>query len=238
MYDERDRVKVRNGVAAVTALAWILWIWTQGAAGTHAHHHSTTASGFPAGAAANWILMLAAMMAPVLIPPIQFLRGTGLARRRTRSTLLFTAGYTAVWMLAGAPILLLAAALGSYGLPPYVPAATVLVVTLVWQCSPAKQACLNGCHAMTELAAFGRAADTDALVFGATQGVWCTGSCWTWMLLPLLLPGAHVAAMAAAALVIFCERLDDPAPAGWRWRGLGKARRIVAGQIRMRSKTA
>ena len=55
-----------------------------------------------AGAAVNWLLMLAAMMAPVLIQPIQFVRGSSLARRRARSTLLFVAGYTAVWMFAGA----------------------------------------------------------------------------------------------------------------------------------------
>jgi predicted metal-binding membrane protein len=186
------------------------------------------------GAAVNWLLMLAAMMAPVLVQPIQFVRGSSLARRRTRSTLLFVTGYTAVWMFAGVVMLSLAAALGSSGLPPYVQLTAVFVVALVWQCSPAKQACLNRCHTFWELAAFGLAADSDALIFGATQGVWCTGSCWAWMLLPLLVPGGHIAAMAATAVLIFCERLDDPAPLSWRWRGLGRARRITVGQVRIR----
>jgi predicted metal-binding membrane protein len=225
MYDERDRIRVRYAVAAVTALAWIVWIPVSGVGGAHAHHQAMTVA-----AEANWLLMLAAMMAPILIAPIQFLRGTGLARRRTRSTLLFTAGYTSVWALAGVPMLLLAAALRSSGLP----AAAVLAIALVWQCSPAKQRCLNGCHTMRELAAFGRAADIDALAFGATQGAWCMGSCWCWMLLPLLLTSGHVAAMGTAAVLIFCERLENPAPPGWGWRGIGKARRIVVGQVRMR----
>ena len=175
MDDERDRVKVRQAVLAVTALAWAM-SW----AGTTLLHHAA------AGTAVNWLLMLAAMMAPVLIAPIQFVRASGLARRRTRSTLLFVAGYTAVWIIAGALMLTLAAALRASTLPPYVQVVALLVIALVWQCSPAKQAALNRCHARPALAAFGRAADTDVLVFGVTQGVMCAASCWAWMVLPLL----------------------------------------------------
>jgi hypothetical protein len=54
------------------------------------------------------------------------------------------------------------------------------------------------------------------------------------MVLTLLVPDGHVAAMAAATLLIFCERLDNPAPPAWRWRGLARARRFVMGRIRMR----
>jgi predicted metal-binding membrane protein len=223
MDDERDRVKVRNAVLAVTALAWAM-SW----AGATLLHHAA------AGAAANWLLMLAAMMAPVLITPIQFVRASGLARRRTRSTLLFVAGYTAVWIIAGSLMLTLAAALRASTLPSYIQFAVVLVIALVWQCSPAKQASLNQCHARPPLAAFGRAADTDVLAFGVTHGAMCAASCWAWMFLPLLVPAGHMAAMTAAAILIFCERLDNPAPSGWRWRGLGKARRIVIAQIRIR----
>jgi predicted metal-binding membrane protein len=93
---------------------------------------------------------------------------------------------------------------------------------------------LNRCHGLRALAAFGRAADNDALVFGATQGVWCAGSCWAWMLAPLLLPSGHIVAMAAITVLIFCERLDDPAPVRWRWRGFGKTHRIVAERMKIR----
>jgi len=239
MDDERDLIKVRNAVLAVTALAWALSTWTLSIetlarANTTLQHHAMSRAAVPAGAAVNWLLMLAAMMAPALIPPMQFVRRSGLARRRTRSTLLFVAGYTAVWILAGTVMLSLAAALRASTLPPYVQVVALLVIALVWQCSPAKQAALNRCHARPALAAFGRAADTDVLVFGVTQGVMCAASCWAWMVLPLLVTGWHMAAMTAAAILIFCERLDNPAPPAWRWRGLGKARRIVIGQIRIR----
>lgn len=38
--------------------------------------------------------------------------------------------------------------------------------------SPAKQACLNGCHHQPALAAFGVEADLDALVFGIGHALW------------------------------------------------------------------
>jgi predicted metal-binding membrane protein len=237
IYDDRDRARVRNAVLAVTALGWVLtWtrsIRTPGLSDPHAHRPAIHQSAVSASAALDWLFMLAAMMAPVMIQPIQFVRGSSLARRRTRSTLLFVAGYTAVWMFAGALMLLLAVSLGSSGLPPHVRVGAVFLIALIWQCSPAKQACLNRCHALWALPTFARAADIDGLVFGATQGVWCAGSCWAWMLLPQLLSSGHIVAMAAITVLIFCERLDYPAPVSWRWHGLGRARRIVAGRVKI-----
>lgn len=234
LYDDRDRIGVRNVAVAVTAIAWVLSIWTARATGTHVHADSSNALPVAAGAAANWILMLAAMMAPVLIEPIQFVRGQGLARRRTRATLLFLAAYSSVWTVAGAVMLSIAATVHSAGLAPVVPAAAALAFAAVWQCSPAKRVCLNQCHVRAALAAFGRKADTGVIRFGATYAGWCIGSCGASMLVPLMLPGGHVAAMMAAAVLIFCERLDKPAPPAWHWRGLGTAWRVVARHVRVR----
>jgi hypothetical protein len=44
--------------------------------------------------------------------------------------------------------------------------------------------------------------------------------------------------MMAASVLIFCERLDKPAPPAWRWRGLGTAWRVVAWQLRMQPRAA
>jgi predicted metal-binding membrane protein len=239
IYDDRDRITVRNGVLAVTTLAWILTLCTQSIgmgklSDVHAHHHSTSGGPVLAGAAWNWLLMLAAMMTPVLIRPIQFVRASSLARRRRRSTVLFVVSYMAVWTFAGVPMLALVAVLESSGLALYIQGAAIFFIALVWQCSPAKQVCLNRCHALWELTASGRVTDTDTLVFGATQGLWCAGSCWAWMLSPLLLPSGHAMAMAGAAVLIFCERVDEPAAVQWRWRGLGRVWRIIAGRVRIR----
>ena len=188
----------------------------------------------PASIAAGWALMLVAMMSPVVIPPIRHIRLRSFAHRRGRSILLFVAGYSAVWMAVGAVLLAIAAAVRWFAPQSYLPAAGAALVAVVWQFSPVKQSCLNRCHAHTELAAFGAAADFDALRFGTRHGVWCAGSCWGLMLFPILLPQGHVAAMAAVTVLIFSERLEQPMPPSWRWRGPGKAIRISVALARMR----
>ena len=238
LYNDSDRIGVRDAVVAVTALAWVFSIGTPRAMVTHVHATETNALLVASGAAVNWLLMLAAMMAPVLIQPIQFIRGHGLARRRTRATLSFLAGYSSIWTVAGAVMLSIAATVHSAGLTPAIPAAAVLAFAAFWQCSPAKQICLNRCHVRPAPAAFGRRADMDVIIFGATHAGWCIGSCGALMLVPLVLPGAHIAAMMATAVLIFCERLDKPAPPVWQWRGLGTAWRVVAGQLRMQQRAA
>lgn len=54
------------------------------------------------------------------------------------------------------------------------------------------------------------------------------------MLLPMLLPEGHLIAMAGVAILVFCERLEDPEPPRWKMRGLGKAGRMIAARIRIR----
>jgi predicted metal-binding membrane protein len=188
----------------------------------------------PASLAVGWALMLAAMMTPVLIAPVRHIRDRSFAHRRARAIALFVAGYAAVWMAAGVMLLALAQAVRLVAPESFVPLALVTTIALIWQFSPFKQRCLNRGHAHPELAAFGRAADIDALRFGWTHGVWCVGSCWALMLLPLLVSRGHVAAMAAVTLWLFAERLDRPMPPCWRLRGPGKAARIAVAQARMR----
>ncbi|MBV9924023.1 MAG: DUF2182 domain-containing protein [Acidobacteria bacterium] len=184
--------------------------------------------------AAGWALMLVAMMSPMLVTPIRHVLERSFKRRRARSVTLFVVGYAAVWMAAGG--VLLGARLTSSLLMPrsYLPAVVAGVVAFVWQCAPVKQRCLNRGHRHRELAAFGAAADLDALRFGVTHGVWCVGSCWALMLFPMLLSQGHLAGMAAVTFLMVSERLEQPRPLGWRLRGAGKLTRIVAAQTRIR----
>jgi predicted metal-binding membrane protein len=184
--------------------------------------------------AAGWALMLVAMMSPTLIAPIHHVRERSFKRRRARSVTLFVVGYAAVWMAAGG--VLLGAMLTSSLLMPrsYLPAVGVGIIALVWQCSPVKQRCLNRGHNHSELAAFGTAADVDALRFGATHGVWCVGSCWALMLFPMLLSQGHFAAMAAVTYVMTSERLEQARPLRWRLRFPGKLLRVAVAQTRIR----
>jgi predicted metal-binding membrane protein len=183
--------------------------------------------------AASWLLMLVAMMSPVLIPPIYQIRFRSFRYRRVRSIALFVAGYAAIWMALGGVLMAMELAV-NFAPRAFLPSACMAFIALVWQCSPIKQRCLNRCHAHTELAAFGAAADWDAIRFGTTHGLWCAGSCWALMLLPMLLPWGQVPAMALVSALIFSERLERPMLPSWRWRGLGRVTRLVIGQTRIR----
>ena len=102
------------------------------------------------------------------------------------------------------------------------------MVALVWQVSPAKQWCLNRCHQRPPLVAFGFAADFDAFRFGARNGAACGGVCWALMLPMLLVGQGQLLMMLLVTLFSFAESLENPARLSWRWRGCGKALRIIA----------
>jgi predicted metal-binding membrane protein len=187
----------------------------------------------PARIASGWGLMVAAMMSPLLVAPLRHVRDRSFARRRARATLLFVAGYMAVWMTAGVGLQAMALA-ARWAVPaPLLCFGLAAAAATLWQVSPAKQWSLNRCHRRPHLAAFGAAADRDAFDFGLTNGASCAGACWALMLLPLLAGHNHVLAMIAVALFVFAERLESPAPLEWRWRGFGKGLRITAAQARM-----
>lgn len=237
--DPQQFGRLRNGVLFVAALAWV-WLLTssiffgsEAAAESHSCHGvSAGALGGNAGAswASGWFVMTVAMMAPTLIAPLWYIRMRSFSRRRWRASALFVFAYTAVWMIVGG--LFFAAYAGvriSQSLSFWLPA-SLAIIALIWQMSPAKQRCLNACHAHPSFSAFGTAADLDALRFGISHAVWCVGSCWALMLFPMLLPRGQVVAMAAVSILIFAERLENPARPRWRFRGFGKASRILAAQ--------
>ncbi len=182
----------------------------------------------------DWALMIVAMMAPLVAPPLQHLRDRTFAGRRARATALFLSAYLSAWTAAGAGLLTLAGAAGGQPLAPSLGFALAAAAAALWQVSPAKQWALNRCCRRPQLAAFGAAADRDALNFGLTHGAACVGACWALMALLLFVGSAHLGAMAVVALFVFSERLEDPAPIGWRWRAPGKALRIAVAQARIR----
>lgn len=188
----------------------------------------------PARLAGEWALMIAAMMSPLMVAPLRHVRARSFAWRRPRAMLMFVAGYAAVWMSAGVVLAALALAARAAAPAPLACVALVATLALIWQVSPAKQWCLNRCHRRPALAAFGAAANRDAVRFGLANGAACVGTCWALMLLPLVAGAGHLATMAAVTLLVLAERLDPPAPLAWRWRWPGKALRIVAAQARLR----
>ena len=183
--------------------------------------------------ASGWLLMLAVMTPPLLVAPLRHVRERSFAHRRARAMFLFVIGYAAVWMIAGMGLQVLALAAQLAVSDTLVCLALSASAAILWQVSPAKQWFLNRCHRRPQLAAFGAPADHAAFGFGLTHGTSCVGACWTLMLLPLFAGQGHVLMMLVVMLFAFAERLESPAPLAWRWRGPGKALRIIAAQARM-----
>ena len=188
----------------------------------------------PAQLASGSALMVAAMMLPLTIMPLRYVRDRSFARRRARATILFAAGYVVVWMTASVVLQLIAFAAQWAAFAPLPCFALAVATAIIWQVSPAKQWCLNRCHRRPHLAAFGTAADRDAFGFGLTNGASCVGSCWALMLATLLVGQGHVLAMIGVTLFVFAEQLEGPVPLKWRWRGPSRALRIITAQARMR----
>jgi predicted metal-binding membrane protein len=187
----------------------------------------------PAQLASGWLLMLVAMTPPLIAAPLRHVRERSFAHRRARAMFLFVVGYGAVWMIAGMGLQVMARAAQMGVSDPRMCLALSAAAATLWQVSPAKQWCLNRCHRRPELAAFGAQADRAAFDFGLTHGASCVGACWALMLLPLFVWQGHVLTMLAVMLFAFAERLERAAPLAWRWRGPGKALRIIAAQVRM-----
>lgn len=246
-YEPREFGRVRNVVVVASAIAWVLLLLDSGrtalvvhcsmAAGSMprpASFQMLLAMNPPLSLAIGWTVMLAAMMAPVLIAPICHIRLRSFRSRRTRSVALFVSAYAAVWTALGCGLLTIGLAAAWFAPQSYVPAAATALVALLWQASPIKQRCLNACHAHTELAPFGAAADYSVVRLGLTHAVWCAGSCWVLMLFPILLFRGHLPAMAVVTILVLSERLDPPMVPCWRWRGLSRVTRIAIAQARLR----
>ena len=242
----RGQTRINVLILLISAITWMMLLVNPRSIMTMAHHHMSAQSGISLASfqmlvqmnpipslMAGWALMLIAMMLPTLIAPIHHIRERSFKRRRARSVALFVVGYAAIWMAAGGVLIALILLLNLLVPLASLPAVVVGIVALVWQCSPIKQRCLNRGHNHPALAAFGIAADLDALRFGMTHALWCVGSCWALMLLPMLLLRGHFAAMIVVAFVVISERLEQARPLHWRLRFPTKLMRIIVAQARI-----
>ena len=97
-YDARELAWVRNPVLLIIAVTWVLVLVEPGGIVAHCpvpgvgpmplwgSVQMLLAMNPPASLAASWLLMLVAMMAPVLIPPIRYIRLRSFTHRRARSS--------------------------------------------------------------------------------------------------------------------------------------------------------
>ncbi len=167
--------------------------------------------------AVQWFWMVLATMPLTLTQPVDYVWRRSLPRNRWRAVACLAAGYVASWMAAGAlllvPALAAAALFDALHLPRLAGAALVVAV---WQLSPWKQACLNRCHHLPHLPAFGWSADAAIVVYGVRTAQWCVGACWALMIAPWWLANGHLGWMLACSLLVLLDRAQPPRPVRWR----------------------
>jgi predicted metal-binding membrane protein len=169
----------------------------------------------------TWILMMAAMMLPSLMPAAMRYAGLLHARRPTNrsagtdATALFVAGYLALWGgcgLIGYAVLeagrsVDGGVLAWHRAGRWVAAAVLLIAT-VYQLTPAKAVCLSRCreaHSSARARLGGNR--RGALRLGVRHGAWCVGCCWALMAALFALGAMSVAWMVVVSLLIAIERL-------------------------------
>ena len=161
---------------------------------------------------ALWLAMILAMAPPLLLREIGRLWRTSLRRLRHLTIGSFLSGYVGVWLLAGAVLssLFVWVSVDSSRI------AVVVAVIALWQCSPARQRCLNACHRAPALRLFGTTAQWDSLRYGIATGCYCAASCGPVMLLVLLATDYHLVVMGLVAVMITFERYLPARRPAWR----------------------
>lgn len=179
-----------------------------------------------------WVLMIAAMMLPTVLPLVYlFGRITGPRRDAGRLLALLLAGYFVAWLLFGVvahgadTLALVAAARSDWlALNGWLVAATVLALAGLFQFSALKYRCLEACRAPFAFVTSrwrGPAPMRDALRIGFDHGLFCVGCCWALMLVMFVVGIGSIGWMLALAAVMAAEK---NAPWGKRLRtplGLG-----------------
>jgi hypothetical protein len=203
-----DRVQVGSFLASAVAWIWLLCDSERGLPSVCLSGDSlqrfvasvsfASASGFLVIEAWHFLVMVAAMMTPLLVPPIRHVIARSYCWRRHRAVLLFVIGFAAVWLLAGAVVVVLLAGLSGSGFEKGPIAAAAILLAAAWHFSSGRARSLRRCHRTVALAPRGWPADRDCLSYGGMQGTACLGSCLPVMVATMLaFPGTAAAALLA-----------------------------------------
>ena len=162
---------------------------------------------------AIWVAMMVAMMFPSAAPMV--LMYGRMRQSDPPSIALFTGSYMTLWFGFGAIAYLVSAlvesgASGSEWIAMNWGRAGGLLLALagVYQLSPLKDICLRHCRSpLSFVMTHWRDGRGGAVRMGLAHGLYCMGCCWLLFLILIPLGMMNVAAMAAAAVVVFAEKV-------------------------------
>jgi predicted metal-binding membrane protein len=180
-----------------------------------------------------WAVMMVAMMTPAAAPMILMFAGVNRRRREQQGsyvpTSVFLAGYLVVWLTFS--VLATAAQWGLHGVSLLSPKMAItspvvggvlLLVGGVYQWTPLKHACLSKCRSpLGFVLNEWREGGWGAFLMGLKHGAYCTGCCWSLMVLLLVAGVMNLLWVAAIAGLVLLEKV---APAGDR---LGRVAGVV-----------
>lgn len=159
-----------------------------------------------------WSVMVFCMMLPTLSTPLMYVWNKAFTPYQLVNCLSFVLIYTLTWSLFGQATLLMIGHLQQY-IEMNLIFDVVIFIGLVWQASPYKQYANIARHRMQAINPF--SSIRSCAKFGFVHAIWCIGSCWAIMLLPMLTP-YHVAMMIVATGMIFYEYSKPYQRPRWR----------------------
>lgn len=176
-----------------------------------------------------WVVMMVGMMLPSAAPAIllfaMILRNSDQASAPVARTYAFMSGYLLAWTAFSAMATALQWMLAKTALlsPMMVSAhswlsASLLIVAALYQLTPLKQTCLQGCRAPADfLSRHWRPGLGGALRLGIHHGLYCVGCCWALML--LLFAGGVMSLLWIGAITIYvlAEKLAPRGAQNGRW---------------------
>ena len=176
----------------------------------------------------TWVVMMAAMMFPSVLPVVSIYRR--LTRDKAGATSFLVAGYLATWAAAGLVaygVFELGKAVASdtfawdnAGRPV---AAGVLVIAALYELTPLKNACLRRCRGpLSFFMESWRDGRGGAFVMGLKHGAWCVGCCWALMAALFALGVMSLTWMALVAALIAVEKLVP-----WRLVAIGSVTAVL-----------
>jgi predicted metal-binding membrane protein len=220
------RSPVMRWLLAPSAAAWLALLWLSAGERSLAlcvAPRATLVAGFLANLeaqlaaiergrwAAEWALMIVAMMFPLLVPMVGHVAARSFAGRRNRSVGLFLAGYAFPWVAAAGvsslALVVARAVFQSLDIGAFAPVVCCALAAL-WQVSAAKVRAVNRCHGTVALRPWKPGADRDAIGFGLQHGARCVRACLPAMALPII-GGAGLGQMTAVFAILLAERARE-----------------------------
>ena len=168
-----------------------------------------------------WVIGMAAMMFPAMIPVVLFYNRfatkneSNPSSARVIGTPLFLAGYLVTYLALGlGAYLAIFVALNLSSMVPWLAslsvaaAGTVLIMTGVYQFSSLKSRCLSKCISPVGFFALhSKKGLFGSLQMGFSHGSYCVGCCWAYMLVMLAVGAMSIPVMAILSGIIALEKV-------------------------------